>query len=74
MPNTQQYIYEIIREHGPISSWGVEHIAEAKRLNPTPSGVRSRIAELRKAGKVVDSGEREFTGRGNRTARLWKVS
>ena len=74
MNKTQHEIYTIIRDHGPISAWGVEHIAEAKRLNPTPSGVRSRIAELRKAGRVEAAAEREFTGRGNRTATLWKAS
>lgn len=74
MTETQRNILHIIRDHGPISDWGITHIAEAKRMDPTPSGVRSRRAELVRMGKVVDAGEREFTGRGNRTARTWRVA
>lgn len=74
MTESQRNILRIIADHGPVSDWDIEHLAKAYRYNPTPSGVRTRRKELVDAGLVVVAGERQPTGRGNRTARTWQVA
>lgn len=72
MTETQHKVLAILREYGPLSDYGIMHVAKAHQLYTSPSGLRTRRAELVEMGLVVDSGLREETPRSS--ARKWALA
>lgn len=66
---SQAHILSIIKEHGPISD---QEIAARLEMKMSPSGARTRRAELVGRGLVVDSGKREKLESG-RLSILWEA-
>jgi hypothetical protein len=58
---------------GPLSDYGIYHVARAKQHKMTPSSARSRRKELVDAGLVTDSGMREKSSTG-RSAKVWVLA
>lgn len=52
----RQIVFETVRDHGPLSSYGVFHTARARGYKMSPSSVRSRVAELRDSGLIKRAG------------------
>lgn len=67
---SQAHILAIITEYGPISD---SEIYARLEMKMSPSGARTRRAELVERGFVVDSGSRERLESG-RFSILWKAS
>lgn len=75
---SQERILEIITYFGPLSDETIAvHYARMADLNRwklmSPSGLRSRRAELVAQGKVRDSGRRGTTASGRATT-IWEVA
>jgi repressor of nif and glnA expression len=60
----RQIVADVLREFGPLSSYGVMHVARAKGYKLSPSSVRTRIKELERDGQVHKAGV-EKTPRGH---------
>lgn len=60
----RQIVFETIRDYGPLSSYGVFHVARGHGYKMSPSSVRTRLAELRNAGQVKPWGH-ERTPKGH---------
>jgi len=70
----QQYdIITILRKLGPLSQYGVIHAMRAKQHRYSPSGIRSRMAELERHGYIYKTGNTELTPTGRKAA-LYRVS
>jgi hypothetical protein len=75
---THDRIIEVLERYGPASDEDINayyfNLAELFEWPPvSPSGLRSRRAELVKLGKVVDTGERTKTASGRSTI-LWELA
>jgi len=75
----QAHIFTIIQDHGPVTdeevAWHYGH--EAIRRNwylPTQQSMRSRRAELVRAGQIEFSGLFGVTANGRRTRKWWVAS
>jgi hypothetical protein len=74
---TQKRVLEVLERYGPATDEEINryyfHLAQAFDWNQvSPSGLRSRRAELVEAGKVQDSGERGTTKSGRATV-SWEL-
>lgn len=67
---SQRYVLTILQVHGPMTD---EALVARAAGNLSPSGARTRRAELVALGAVVDSGDRERTAAG-RQAVVWKAA
>lgn len=70
---SQQEVLAILREYGPLTDTGIAVAAHAERVAQSPSGLRTRRAELVALGKVADSGRREQLPTG-RNSIVWTVT
>ncbi len=71
---TQALILEALRAHGPLTDEQLcQRIAEVERKYLAVSGIRTRRSELVKAGRVVDTGDRQPMLSG-RPAIVWGVA
>ena len=64
---TQQEILDILRVYGPSSDEEIALYARARSTYQSPSGLRTRRAELVDQGRVLDSGSRKLTQSGRQT-------
>lgn len=69
---TQQHILDTLRTHGPLTDEQISHVAFEEGWYTSPSGLRTRRAELVEKGLIADSGERHRTASGRRTI-IWKA-
>jgi hypothetical protein len=72
MTETQRRILNTLEAVGPLSHHGIIHAAKTWQFYTSPSGLRTRVSELRRAGLVRDSGMIE-RATGGRTAILWEA-
>ena len=57
---TQALILEALRAHGPLTDEQLcQRIAQVERKYLAVSGIRTRRSELVKAGRVIDTGDRQ---------------
>lgn len=64
---SQQEVLEILTKHGPLTDEGILYYT-----SQSPSGARTRRAELVALGFVRDSGRRELTKAGRHTI-VWEA-
>lgn len=64
---TQREILGILGAHGPLTDEEIAGYAAARGSLTSPSGLRTRRAELVDRGAVVDTGQRRLTQAGRRT-------
>lgn len=67
---SQQAILNLLRKHGPATHVELIDLAKREGLRMSESGIRSRCAELVRAGEVFDSGGRKRLPTG-RQAIVW---
>lgn len=68
----QSALLEILREHGPLTDEEIARALVEYRFHVSPSGARTRRAELVVLGRVRDSGKRGKTASG-RTCIVWEL-
>lgn len=75
MTHSDAVLTALRRYRKGLSDYGLFHAVKALRpdTRPTPSSVRTRRAELVKAGMVTDSGRSEVSSTG-RKARVWTLA
>lgn len=66
---SQQHIIDVLKSYGPATD---EEIYPRLPVKISPSGARTRRAELVAMGLVIDSGERRTTEAGRRTI-VWRA-
>jgi hypothetical protein len=71
---SQRDVYRLLRRFGPLTDEQLVEAAAQAGVQQSPSGLRTRRAELVDAGWVVDTGERrELPGRSRKTvAIVWR--
>lgn len=68
----QRIVYDILRQHGPMTDEQLVHIVSFNRgeFRLSDSGARTRRSELARDGYVVDTGKRSKTA-ANRDSIVW---
>ena len=69
---SQSIVLGLLRAHGPMTDETLVAVVEARGLALSPSGARTRRAELVELGFVEASGERARL-RSGRSAAVWRV-
>ncbi|MCP4743224.1 MAG: hypothetical protein GY871_13525 [Actinomycetales bacterium] len=74
LTRTQALILEALRAHGPLTDEQLcQRIAQVERKYLAVSGIRTRRSELVKAGRVIDTGDRQPMLSG-RPAIVWGIA
>ena len=68
----KQIVRELLRTHGPLSAYGVYHVARAKGFRLSPASARSRLAELEREPRGVVVVGREPTP--TRSAKVYALA
>lgn len=77
LKTTQKHILEVLDRYGPATDEEINryyfHLAQLFDWNPvSPSGLRTRRAELVDAGFIYDTGKRQLT-KSNRPCIVWEL-
>ena len=70
-PTIRAAVLAALRSHGPMTDEELLHQLHRDGVRCSPSGARTRRAELVRAGQVEDSGEVALTASGRRTI-IWQ--
>lgn len=72
MTPNQQAVYDVLQERGPLPDHALVPLAQhVAQVHQSSSGIRSRRAELARAGQVVEVGQIKMPS--GRSASVWAV-